>query len=188
MRVFFSSDHHFFHDNIIRYCARPFIDAKHMNDEMLRLWNSTVSNDDIVIYVGDLTASLRGRHEDLKNLISSLNGQKILVMGNHDHQSSQWYLEAGFKKVVDSINLGGILLIHYPLHEAISRGMDSSLWGVIEHVVHGHTHRVDVPNFENHFNVAADRHNFVPVSADVALPNHLRDGFIESLTTFINQQ
>lgn len=184
MSIFFSSDHHFFHDKIIEYCARPFRDITHMNDEMLRRWNSVVSNDDVVIYLGDLTASLRNRHDELRSLIPSLNGRKFLIMGNHDHQSSQWYLDAGFEKVVDFVNLGGVFLIHYPLHEAIRRGVDSTSWGSVEHVVHGHTHKL-VPNLENHFNVAVDHHDFMPVPMEIAIPTALQQRFVESLSTFI---
>jgi calcineurin-like phosphoesterase family protein len=183
MRVFFGSDHHFFHTNIIKYCERPFRDSDHMNSEMIARWNDTVSDDDVVIYVGDLTAGLGGRVDDLHLLIKSLNGKKYLVRGNHDHQSDDWYVAAGFFKVFNAVNLGGVLFVHYSLQEAISRGFDISSFGVVEHVIHGHTHRADVPNHENHFNVAADRHNFTPVSYDVAVPQALHKSFLEAVST-----
>ena len=186
MSVHFSSDHHFFHDNIIRYCNRPFNDASHMNEEMIRRWNEVVSEKDTVVYVGDLTAALRGRHAELRRIISILNGNKVLIRGNHDHESSEWYLEAGFKRVVDHVNLEGVLLIHYPLHEAFSRGIDPAALGAVEHVVHGHTHQADTPDIESHFNVAVDRHGFSPVPLTTVIPQYLRERFVESLSSFIN--
>jgi len=169
MRAHFSSDHHFFHENIIKYCNRPFKNAQEMNAEMIDRWNSVVQPEDLVFYLGDLTASLKGRIEELSLVIKSLNGKKVFVRGNHDHLEDEWYLENGFCRVSNSLKVGDVLLVHYSLEEAISRGIDSSSWGLIEHVVHGHSHDLQ-ENLENHFNVCVDRHNFKPVLAEDAMP------------------
>jgi len=52
-RVFFTSDTHFNHANIIHYCQRPFKDAAEMNEILVANWNRTVSNDDTVFHLGD---------------------------------------------------------------------------------------------------------------------------------------
>ena len=182
MKVFLTSDHHFFHTNIIKYCERPFNDAVHMNSEMFTRWNETINPEDIVIYVGDLSAGLGEKKQELFNLVQNLNGKKFLIRGNHDHQPDDWYLQAGFKRVFPYINLGGILVIHYSLQTAIERGFKVQDFGTVEYVIHGHTHRVDIPDHENHFNVAADRHNFTPVSYEVAIPPDLHKNFLEAIT------
>lgn len=183
MKVHFLSDTHFFHTNIIKYCSRPFTDSDEMNAEMVKRWNTVVAPDDIVIHGGDLTAGLGLRRDELRDLIRSLNGTKVLVRGNHDHQTDEWYLESGMHRVYDSVNFGGVLLVHYPLHDALSRGFDESSWGVVEHVVHGHVHAVNAPEFENHYNVAADRHDFTPVPLEKVVPQSFREAFVASLTS-----
>lgn len=45
--IFFTSDHHFSHANIIRYCNRPFASAEEMNQELIRRWNQTVSLNEV---------------------------------------------------------------------------------------------------------------------------------------------
>lgn len=185
MKVFFTSDHHFFHANIIKYCNRPFLDVDHMNSEMSSKWNSVVGDDDVVIYVGDMSAGLGRREDLLKELIASLRGRKILIKGNHDHQTDEWYKNAGFQKVFGHLNLAGVLLLHYSLFTAPTFGVDLDRLGVIEHVVHGHTHQVGTPDHENHFNVAVDRHEFVPVEYNKAIPDHLQKSFLDALTQLL---
>ena len=52
-RVFFTSDTHFNHTNIIRFCNRPFKDVTHMNETIIANWNSVVGPDDIIFHLGD---------------------------------------------------------------------------------------------------------------------------------------
>ena len=181
MNTYFSSDTHYFHDNIIKYCNRPFLSADEMNQTMLKRWNDVVGPDDIAVHVGDISAGLKGRTSDLERVIGQLNGRKILVRGNHDHQTNEWYLSAGFLRVFDHVNLGGVLLTHYPLQELVQQIDDLSVLGNVEHVIHGHVHRTDIPEFEMHYNVAADRNDFTPISLEKAVPVNLRPAFIEAI-------
>ena len=170
MRVFFSSDHHFFHSNIIKYCERPYRDSDHMNSELIRLWNEVVGPEDFVFYLGDLSAGLKGREEELRDVIHKLNGSKVLIRGNHDHQEDSWYLDSGFLSVFPHVNLGGVLLTHYPLQNLVQQVDDLSILGEVEFILHGHVHRKDTPEFESHFNVAAERHGFKPVEVLSCVP------------------
>ena len=52
-RVFFTSDTHFNHTNIIRFCSRPFKDVAHMNETIISNWNRVVGSGDIVFHLGD---------------------------------------------------------------------------------------------------------------------------------------
>ena len=181
MKVFFTSDNHFFHARIIKYCNRPFADADHMNFEMSSKWNSVVKDEDVVIHLGDISAGLGRREDQLKALISSLKGRKFLIRGNHDHQTDKWYEEAGFEKVFGHLSLGGVLLLHYSLFTASEFGVNIDSFGCIEHVVHGHSHQTEKPDHENHFNVAVDRHDFMPVEYKNAIPEQLQSSFIDAL-------
>lgn len=184
MKVFFTSDNHYFHDNIIKYCQRPFSGSIDMNEEMVRRWNSHVSPEDIGIFVGDISAGLRKRTAELRELIHGLNGVKILIRGNHDHQTDEWYIESGFVGVYPHLNLGGVLLCHYPVRAFEERGVDVNQLGEYSHVVHGHVHAL-TPNFEGHFNVAADRNDFMPwLDVDV-IPEGLLEAFRKNLQNLV---
>jgi calcineurin-like phosphoesterase family protein len=184
MRIFFTSDNHYFHDNIIKYCGRPFTQSQDMNAEMARRWNSSVEPDDIGVFVGDISAGLRKRTAELREIIQNLNGKKILIRGNHDHQPNEWYLESGFLGVYDHLNLGGVLLCHYPVRAFAERGVDPTRLGDYAHVIHGHVHALG-PNYDGHFNVAADRNDFMPWQYADVIPEDLREPFRESLEKLI---
>lgn len=179
MKVFFSSDTHYYHDNIIKYCSRPFRSAGEMNSSMVEAWNSRVGDGDIAFHLGDVSASLRNNTSGLKEIIGTLKGRKILIRGNHDHLPDEWYIEAGFHRVFNNVRLGDVLLTHYPLHEALASGQDIRELETLEHIVHGHSHRTDVPDYDNHFNVAVDRHRFTPVDSEQAIPSRIHKKFLE---------
>lgn len=81
MTLWFTSDLHFGHKNIIKYSNRPFQDIDHMNEVLIKNFNSLVSPDDTVIFVGDVCMGVR---EKTLPLVGRLNGAKFLVTGNHD--------------------------------------------------------------------------------------------------------
>ena len=53
--MFFTSDTHISHHNIIKYCNRPFANAKEMDAEMIKRWNEKVKLDDTIYHLGDFT-------------------------------------------------------------------------------------------------------------------------------------
>lgn len=81
-KVFFTSDLHFGHENVIRFDNRPFQTVDEMDAELTRRWNEKVQPGDLVYVLGDLI--WRSRTDDAHTLIKSLNGQIILIKGNHD--------------------------------------------------------------------------------------------------------
>ena len=81
-KIFFTSDLHFGHENVIRFDNRPFETVEEMNAELVRRWNAKVSNGDLVYVLGDMI--WKSNHGEAEKLIKSLNGQIILIKGN-DH-------------------------------------------------------------------------------------------------------
>lgn len=113
--IYFYGDPHFGHDNIIKYCDRPFQNSQEMDEALIKNYNQFVRKEDIVYFLGDL--GLPGAPR-LQEIISRLNGIKILIMGNHDKYGITTYYDLGFVNVVESaiISVGQrqIRLNHYP--------------------------------------------------------------------------
>lgn len=81
-KVFFTSDLHFGHENAIRFDNRPFETVEEMDAELVRRWNAKVGKGDLVYVLGDMI--WKSHNGDAEQLIRSLNGQIILIKGNHD--------------------------------------------------------------------------------------------------------
>jgi calcineurin-like phosphoesterase family protein len=83
-RIFFTSDLHLGHSNIIGYTNRPFKDINHMNEEIIKRWNKKVGVDDLVYHVGDFSF----KNSDNKNRYEQrLNGNIVHILGNHDYNN-----------------------------------------------------------------------------------------------------
>jgi len=76
VNIWFTSDTHYGHFNIMRYCNRPFVSVEQMDEAMLENYNSLVKPSDIVYHLGDF-----GFNTDVAR---QLNGRKHLIIGNHD--------------------------------------------------------------------------------------------------------
>lgn len=96
MRRFVIADTHFGHENIIRYCDRPFESVEQMDEALISNWNKKVQHDDIIWVLGDFAL---GSKDYTKSIIKSLNGRKRLVLGNHDRYKQSFYMECGFEFV-----------------------------------------------------------------------------------------
>jgi len=79
--IYLTSDLHFGHSNIIGFCQRPFVDPEHMNEMLIEKWNEEVQPGDTVYILGDFAL---GTIADTLPLAARLNGEKILLPGNHD--------------------------------------------------------------------------------------------------------
>jgi len=94
--IYVTSDHHFGHENIIKYEDRPFHSMGEMNAAMIEYWNRSVTNDDIVIHLGDFSLM---KPDMTVELVRQLNGKIILINGNHDRRTrSFWENRAGILK------------------------------------------------------------------------------------------
>lgn len=151
MKIFAASDHHFMHRNIIKYTNRPFDynDPNCVRDcakTMILKHNEIVSDDDIVLIIGDLSASLKGRTDLLKQIIGKMNGNKILLRGNHDHLSDEFYKDAGFLSVIGHIYIEPYFICHYPCLETnYNKKPEKNYISILKNlniktIIHGHIH------------------------------------------------
>lgn len=81
-KTFFSSDHHFYHNNIIKYANRPFSSVTEMNEAMIDNHNSVVGKNDDVYFLGDFAFTRYA--SDVVQILRQLNGHKHFIAGNHD--------------------------------------------------------------------------------------------------------
>lgn len=113
---YYISDTHFCHENIIKYCHRPFSSIGEMNTVIIKKWNSKVKKEDTVFHLGDFgltksTEAPSAPKDTFKSVISQLNGNIILINGSHDSNN-------GCKSIIESmvIKTGGfrIYMTHDP--------------------------------------------------------------------------
>ena len=81
--IYFTSDLHFDHANIIKLCNRPFNSVQEMNESIIYNWNNKVNFSDMVYILGDIT--MNKDPEVARKYIERLNGSKVLIQGNHDY-------------------------------------------------------------------------------------------------------
>ena len=123
-----TSDTHFFHANIIKYCNRPFVDIDEMNAELVKRWNSVVGENDVVHHLGDFCF---GKKENILEILPKLNGKIDIVLGNHDHHKIVFYYEAGFHRVYDKpvVLRNFFILSHAPLEWVANDGPYANIFG-----------------------------------------------------------
>lgn len=163
MTVWFTSDWHLDHHNIIVYCTRPFENKTKMNNTILRHYRDMVADEDEVYFIGDL--SLRGpdNFNWYKNIFSKLPGTKHLILGNHDRLSPWQYEDAGFMTVHTALHLEllDLYLVHDPAKTLVRR---DKLW------ICGHVHNLFGQMIRrNVVNVCVDVWKFKPVSLEQIL-------------------
>jgi calcineurin-like phosphoesterase family protein len=185
----YSADQHHLHKNILRLSNRPWADVDSMTEGLVQRWNDAVSANDTVWVLGDFSLSLAAL-----GIVARLNGDKVLVAGNHDpcwdHHSKgsggadmlNRYLRAGFADVYTSGVVRGhvidgveVVLSHLPYHGdyphdsryADLRPVDTGL-----PIVCGHVHTTwrdlyggDGRVHRNQINVGVDVWDFCPVPA-----------------------
>lgn len=101
-KIFFTSDLHFGHENVIRFDNRPFNTVEEMDEEMIKRWNTKVGKGDIVYVLGDFI--WKAATNEAVSIIRRLNGQIILIKGNHDrflHNAAAKKALAGIKDYDD---------------------------------------------------------------------------------------
>lgn len=135
--IFFSSDYHFFHKNILLHHSdtRKGETVEEMNEHIIQAHNNTVTRRDTIYMLGDISF---GNADATEGVLRRLNGNKILVYGNHDQIiRKKPDLQKYFNHCVDykEIRIDGkkICMMHFPIEQWNSRGN-----GAIH--LHGHSH------------------------------------------------
>lgn len=128
--VFFIADTHFGHRGIIEFSEtkphRPFTTIEEHDAELVRRWNNVVGPKDTVWHLGDFCFGKRNLE-----IAAQLNGNKKLVMGNHDMYATEDYLRY-FTRIAGLVEYKGLVLSHSPLHDS-----QLARWYMN---VHGHLH------------------------------------------------
>ncbi len=165
--IYFTSDLHFYHENIIKHANRPFNNADEMNSVLIKNWNKTVSDQDSIYILGDFTMKGCDYAERILNI---LHGRKHLIKGNHDRFSDQSNFDkslfveiTSYKEIV--INNTRFMLFHYPILE-----WNHYFRNAIH--LHGHQHNHREYNIENRknkllrYDVGVDANDYKPISVD----------------------
>lgn len=167
-KVYFTSDTHFNHANIIGFCHRPFKDVEEMNDTLTANWNRVVGEDDIVFHLGNFCL---GGSAEWTNVLNRLNGKIYLIVGNHDIRNlRQGYydrFEAIYMQMYIEIGKQKIYLNHYPF--LCYSGADKDTWQLFGHVHTGKSNtgkdmtRLNML-YPTQYDVGVDNNDFTPVS------------------------
>ena len=165
--VFLTSDTHFGHTGVCRFTRndgvtklRPWDNADEMDEEMVRRWNDRVRPNDKVYHLGDVVINRKA----LK-IMSRLNGDKVLIRGNHDIFRDEEYREH-FRELRAYHVMNGMILSHIPIHtESLGRFGTN---------IHGHLHanrvmmepvgKYGIPVIDNRYHcVCVEQTDYTPI-------------------------
>lgn len=137
--IWFSSDQHFYHKNILKFQPHTrmgLTDLDEMNEIIIENHNGVVKPEDTIFYVGDFSF---GDAKQTRNIIRRLNGNKILILGNHDHViEDNRDIQLMFSSVHTEYTLKidkktSVFMHHFPFHI-----WEKAHYGTFH--VHGHCH------------------------------------------------
>lgn len=160
----FIGDTHFFHANILKFTdkdgkrIRPFSSLDEMHEVIIQNWNSVVKPNDYVYHLGDVTFQY---HKPFQELMYRLNGDKRLIVGNHDKLKQEGLMKhfakvdlwRGFKEA-------NFTASHIPLR---LEGLRDGAYNV-----HGHTHQ-NIMDDGHYINVCVETRNYTPVHLDTII-------------------
>lgn len=175
-KIYFTSDQHLNHENVIKFCHRPFNNIEEMNETLIKKWNDKVPRDAIVFHLGDFAW---GGFQAWEKHLSRLNGEIVLIVGNHDIKNLTTTAKTYFKYVTQQMKIEvenrKVYLNHFPMlcYGGTYRDKDSLEWQL-----HGHVHltRETKKNtgkdhercinslFPTQYDVGVDFNNFEPIS------------------------
>jgi calcineurin-like phosphoesterase family protein len=149
----FTSDLHLGHENIIKYCNRPFKSVDEMDNVLIDNWNKVVKEFDTVYCLGDFCMKNRQKY------LERLNGYTYFLKGSHDKDIAQPYMIAINSRLEDEYgNDRTIVLCHYAMRS----------WPLSHYAswhLFGHSHG-KLESYGLSFDVGVDCWNFYPVSLE----------------------
>lgn len=159
MTVWFISDTHFGHANILTFAdeqgrrVRPeFASVEEMDEQLVTNWNASVRPSDHIYHLGDVAM----RRQDVERIMPRLHGHKRLVRGNHDIFKTAMYYRF-FDEIYGSRVLDGMLFTHIPVHP-------QSL-GRFRANIHGHIHERKEYG-PGYLNISVERTGYQPLSLE----------------------
>lgn len=146
--IFFTSDEHYGHTNIIKYCNRPFTSIQEMDNILIQKHNEVVGKNDIVWHLGDFTLSPYPDEYSPK-----LNGKQFYIKGSHD----KWLKQAHEMYEVRLSTGQTVILCHYAMR--IWPKQHYGTWHLF-----GHSHGTLKMQLGKSMDVGVDTNNFYPYS------------------------
>lgn len=169
--VFFTSDTHFYHDKIRELSDRPFKSVDDMNNKLIENWNSVVGKNDTIFHLGDFCF---GGTKKWTDILTRLNGNKWLIMGNHDFKNLNDSITPFFMDINQQMRIyidgWTLYLNHFPfLCFGGAYNLDRKVGQAFGHI---HTHdgqdRPDIKRmkflFPTQYDVGVDNNNYTPIS------------------------
>ena len=172
--IYYISDLHFGHRNVIGMDGRPFETIEEMDETLIRLWNERVTDEDDVYILGDF-AYRNGNTASW--YLRRLKGRKHLIIGNHDRLTIQDAKAMAYFASVEKMSLINdngrmVSLCHFPLAEWNGKRRGG-------YHVHGHLHnRRDavyefMSRFDKALNAGCMLNGYRPVTLDELTENNL---------------
>ncbi len=174
--LYFTSDLHLMHKNIIKYVNRPFSSIIEMEEVLINNWNRVVPKDGTVFLLGDFIFT--GNISIIESYIKRLNGNIHLILGNHDYKNklNRDSVKALFASVHDLLYINviddempdgkqGLFLSHYPMLTWASSQQGSwNLFGHIHSGIYSTSSDKTLPLKPTQYDVGVDNNQFSPVS------------------------
>lgn len=177
-QIYFTADLHFGDERVINSCKRPFRDINMMDHALRSNWNSTVTPNDTIYFLGDLT-HYESELETFEQYLSQLNGNIIFVQGNHDEHivtdkiSFVKYAEIDIDKYIPGCKLH---MIHNPRNIPDYIRKNPNIW-----TLHGHAHNKTL----NIYPYVSRATRYINVSTDVT---HYRPVSLNEIVSLIKQE
>ena len=162
--IYTIADTHLGHENIIKYCKRPFKTIEEMDYTIINNWNNIIDKTDVVYHCGDFALATK---EKIINYAKQLNGHIILIRGNHERSSIKFYEEeCGFEvirtkywtlAINNDSKLNKYVFSHKPMENIFLEDMIN---------IHGHIHNCPLDtkfNPNTHKCVSVEITNYKPI-------------------------
>lgn len=171
MAVFFTSDTHFNHQNILLF-RKQFATVDEMNELMIQRWNAMVGRGDVVYHLGDFAL---GKPSEARVIADRLHGNIMLVRGNHERVAEHRLVRDRFVWIKDYHKLKVADQKIYMCHYAFRT------WNCMYHGswnLHGHSHG-SLPETENRqCDMGVDCWDFTPVSYEQLMAKMATKAFV----------
>jgi calcineurin-like phosphoesterase family protein len=168
MGIFFTSDEHYSHANIIKFCNRPFADTQEMKESLIANHNKVVRAGDRVYHLGDIFWHTTSDNEALE-IITRLNGQHYYIYGNHEEVLRNKAIRERFQWCKDTENLKisgypNIFLCHYAMR--VWNGSHKNSWHLFGHSHNALADTVNKDDSKFSFDVGVDAQHYSPISLE----------------------